>query len=208
VQAVYHRLVLQRAIGGRVSSRALAAINAANLSQDSLRGLLRPEFHFDDNQIGRSLAYLESQRLAAAEAQRPLGGWQAFGRLSHAAQDFYSHSNYVALWLEQFPAERWPAPGAIDALDARLRHHPRLFTARVYFPFEALCLFPALRPALKPYLPRDSHAWLNLDGPEAGPLFPYSIEAAVQRTADELDQTLAAIGRARGQAAAAAFLDQ
>jgi len=207
VEAVYHRQVLQRAIGGRVSARALAAITAANLDQDSLRGLLHPEYHFDNSLFAQSLAYIEDRRAAAVNASAAAAAWDAFGRLSHGAQDFYSHSNYVALWLEPFSPGSWPAPGMIDGLDRHLLSHPRLFTGRIYLPLEALCLFPRLRPLVKPLLPRDSHAWVNLDGPETGPLFPYSLEAAVQRTTAELEQTVAAIEQTGNRSAVAAFLD-
>ncbi len=145
---------------------------------------------------------------AAATAAVPALAWEAFGRLSHPAQDFYSHSNYVALWLEPFNRAAWPAPDQIDGLDAGLLRHPRLFTGQVYLPLEALCLFPVLRPMVRRLLPRDSHAWVNLDGPETGPLFPYSLEAAVQRTVAEFERTLAAIGEAGDQPRMMAFLDR
>ncbi len=208
MEAVYHQQVLERAIGGRVSERALAAITTANLDQDSLRGLLRPEIHFDNSLIEQGLAYIESMRAVAAATDTVLTAWDAFGRLSHAAQDFYSHSNYVALWLEPYAADAWPAPNLVDGLDARLLRDPRLFTGRVYLPLEALCLFPALRGLVKPLLPRDAHAWVNLDSPETGPLFTYSLEAAIQRTQAEFERTLAAIGEASDRAAMARFIDR
>jgi hypothetical protein len=207
VEAIYHQQVLQRAIGGRVSRRALEAITAANLNQDSLRNLLRPEIHFDNSLFAESLAYIETMRAAAAATDKPASAWEAFGQLSHTVQDFYSHSNYVALWLERFAPGEWPAPVRIDGLDAQLLHHTRLFTGHIYLPLEALCLFPFMRRFVRPLLPRDAHAWVNLDGPETGPLFPYSLEAAVQRTAAEFERTLAAIGEAGDQARMSAFLD-
>jgi len=208
VEAIYHQQVLQRAAGGRVSQRALENMTAANLDQDSLRGLLRPEYHFDNSLFEQSRAFMESMRAKAAAAERPAAAWDAFGRLSHAAQDFYSHSNYVALWLERFPPGQWPPASLIDGLDGQLLRHPRLFTGHIYLPLEALCLFPSLRRFVRPFLPRDAHAWVNLDSPETGPLFPYSLEAAVQRTKAELERTLAAIGEAGDPARAAEFLDQ
>ena len=206
MEAVYHVQVLERSIGKQVSRRALASITAANLNQDSLRGLLQPEFHFDNNLFAQSLAYMETLRAQAASGPAP-AAWAAFGRLTHTAQDFYSHSNYVALWIEQFAASGQPPLAAIDGLDPRLLHHPRLITAHVYLPLEALCLFPALRRFVKPLLPHNSHAWMNLDAPDTGPLFPHSLEAAVQRTRAEFERTLAAIGEAQDEAAMAAFLD-
>jgi hypothetical protein len=133
--------------------------------------------------------------------------WAAFGRLTHAAQDFYSHSNYVALWLAQFPPGAAPPPPGIDGLDPRLLRHPALASGFIYLPGELLSFFPALRPLARRLLPPDSHARMNLDTPAAGPLFAYSLVAARQRTQAEFDRTLAAIGEARDTAAMASFCD-
>src|SRR5579859_476609 len=183
-------------------------MTAANLNQDSLRGLLRLELHFDNSLFADGLAYIETMRATAAAADKPQLAWDAFGRLTHTAQDFYSHSNYVALWLERFAPGEWPAPVRIDGLDPHLLKHTRLFSGHIYLPLEALCLLPFLRRFVRPLLPRDAHAWVNLDGSETGPLFPYSLEAAVQRTAAEFERTLAAIGEEGDQARMKAFLDK
>ena len=208
MDARYHAQVLRRAIGARVSERALAAILAANLDQDSLLGLLHFERHFDNSLFAEGLAYIEGCRANAALASRPETAWDAFGRLTHTAQDFYSHSNYVALWMECFTSIQAPAVDQIDGLDPALLRHPGLKSGRVYLPLEALTLFPGLTPWLLRWLPRDSHAWMNLDTPARGPLFPYSLEAAVQRTNAEFERTLAAIGEERGEIAMRAFLDR
>ena len=207
MEAIYHRQVLRRAIGARVSPRALGAVIKGNLGQDSPSGLLRPEFHFDDSLFARGQKYIEDSRTVAARALSAAKAWAAFGRLSHAAQDFYSHSNYVTLWRARFERRAVPPPEAIDGLDPSLLKHPRLVSGHFYLPFEALWLLPPLRSLLRKLLPRDSHAWMNLDSPAAGPLFPYSIEAAIQRTIAEFDRTLAAIGEESGEAAAIAFCD-
>lgn len=202
--ARYHVQVLQRAVGGDVSAAALAAMVRANLGQDSLAGLTHPVYHFDNSLVAEALAYIEECRAAATRATRPPEAWAAFGRLTHAAQDFYSHSNYVALWLERQPPGAAPLPTAIDGLDPHLLRDPRLITARVYL-LDALCLIPPLGSLFKRFLPRDSHAWVNLDSPAAGPLFPYSIEAAVQRTRHEFQLTIDAIRAAGGERGEAAF---
>ena len=208
MDARYHRQVLEQALGGRLSDRARAAVLAANLDQDSLRGLLDNVRHFDNSLFDDGLAYIEACRVKAARATSPQAAWDAFGRLSHTAQDFYSHSNYVALWMQQFEAGSAPGPDQIDGLDGRLLRHPALVSGRVYLPLEALTLFPRLTPLVRRWLPRNSHAWVNLDNPSRGPLFPYSLQAALQRTRAEFDRTLAAIGEARGEAAMRAFLDR
>jgi hypothetical protein len=207
VEAIYHRQVMQRALGGRVSRRALAAMLRANLGQDSLAGLIRPAFHFDNSLFEVTLAYIDGNRQIAAQTSNSARAWLAFGRLSHAVQDFYSHSNYVALWLERQPADQ-PAPvTAIDGLDPALLRHRRLKSGRVYFPLEALWLLKPLRPMVKRLVPRDAHAWMNIDSPQASHLFPYAIEAAVQRTIDEYDLTVTAIRRFGGEIAVRLFND-
>jgi hypothetical protein len=201
--------MLARALSGRVSPRALAVIVEASLGQDGWRGMFgHPEYHFDDNAIPQGLAYIEACRAAAARADSPAEAWEALGRLTHAAQDFYAHSNYVTLWKERLDGQPLPAPEAIDGLDPDLLRHPRLRTARVYLPLDVLYFVPGLGPLVKLFLPRDSHAWMNLDHPRTGPLFPYAIEAAVQRTVFEFERTLAAIGEERGEAAVRAFVDE
>jgi hypothetical protein len=207
VDAQYHRQVLLNAIGDRLSPRAHAAVLAGNLDQDSIRGLLNFSRHFDNSLFAEGLAYIEACRATAANAATPQAAWDAFGRLSHTAQDFYSHSNYVALWMEQFDSGSPPGPEQIDGLDAQIMRHPRLISGKVYLPLEALTLFKSLTPMAKRWLPRDSHAWMNLDNPGQGPLFPYSLRAAEQRTRLEFERTLAAIGEERGELAMRAFLD-
>jgi hypothetical protein len=235
MDALYHHQILKRALGAPVSLRALEAIYRANIGQD-LRGLFgHPEYHFDENAIVESLAYIEECRALATRTESPAEAWSAFGRLSHAAQDFYAHSNYVRLWAAQFdgraplpdpreaPPERrgggplvgkisdrgreWPPVESMDGLDPSLLKHPRLMTCRMYWPVEALYFVPGLGPLVKRFLPKDAHAWMNLDNPKTGRLFPYAMEAAVQRTVAEYERTLAAIGEERGEEAVKAFCD-
>lgn len=216
MNAIYHRQMLAHALSRWVSPRALGVITRANLGLDSLAGLLfHPEYHFDDSQFERSLAYIETCRQEAARAVDRVTAWTAFGRLTHVAQDFYAHSNFVRLWSDSqtlIPAASDEAhlspPERIDGLDAALLRSPRLRSGRVYWPVEALWVFKPLRPWLKSILPRDSHAWMNLDNPAAGPLFPYALEAATQRTVYEFERTLGLIGDLRGKRAMEAFCDR
>jgi hypothetical protein len=208
MNAVYHRQILARAIGARISPRALAAITRANLNQDRPAGLFfHSEYHFDENGIAQGLAYIEACRAGAVRAAVPTQAWAAFGRLTHAAQDFYAHSNYVRLWEEQFDGRPLPEPRMLDGLDPRLLNHPRLMSCRVYYPLEILYFVPGLEARVTGWLPDDSHARLNLDKPGTGPLFPYAMEAAVQRTVAEFERTLAILGEERGEAAVRAFTE-
>jgi len=211
MDAGYHVDLLERALGKRVSARALQAITRANLGQDGWRGLLfHPEYHCDED-IPKALAYLERCRAEAARATDPAEAWAAFGRLTHVAQDFYAHTNYVSLWADDHPCsqqESGAGEAGIHALDPALLKHPRLFAARVCLPLEMLAYLPAFRPWLKRTLPADSHAVMNLDNPAAGPLFPLALEAARQRTVFEFERTLAQIGEEQGEAAMRRFCDQ
>ena len=107
MKAAYHRQITTTALESLVSPRALKAILHANLGQDGWGGLLfHPEFHFDDSRFQAGEAYLTTQSKQARSAVLegdPSPAWQAFGRLTHAVQDFYAHSNYVQLFLESHP---------------------------------------------------------------------------------------------------------
>jgi hypothetical protein len=190
----YHRTVTTRVLGGHFSPRALARIVAANLAQDLPAGQVgHPEFHFDDNAFSQGWDYVERNRArvrTALSAGRPGPAWAAFGRLTHAAQDFYAHSNYVRLWLVGFPDGQAPPPEAIDPFDEDLLHAPGLRSGRVYYFFEFLSLLPPLRNFAKAHLPQDAHAWMNLDRPERGPAFDYALATAVKRTEFEYRQTV------------------
>ncbi|MBN1669100.1 MAG: hypothetical protein JW862_18545 [Anaerolineales bacterium] len=208
----YHRQICQRALADEFSLPALEIIIAANVAQDNLRGQIgHPEYHFDDNAFEQGNAYLEQQRrlilttLANNTDRTPT--WQAFGRLTHAAQDFYAHSNYLQLWVEQLPAEADPDPEQVSALDLALLEHPELRSGRIYLP-EVLAFIPALRPFTRRILPADAHANMNLDYPERGWLFPYVIEAAVQRTVHEYRQLASRIQWELASAALARFKDR
>jgi len=191
----YHRAITTQALAGQFSGPALKIVISANLRQDHwLRGQIgHDEFHFDCNAFDAGWAYLERNRLqvrAALAAGQALPAQQAFGRLTHVAQDLYAHSNYVALWLERFPQGKWPPPDGIDPFDDGLLRGPGLRSGKLYYPLEILSFVPILKELVIPRLPRDSHAWMNLDSPGRGPKFAYAFAAAVKRTRYEYEQTV------------------
>ena len=193
MRARYHRLITERALKGYLSPRALKVIIRANLGQDSpFRGLFgHPEYHFDENQFAAGWSYVAVQRssLKMKLAQGDtICAWQAFGRLTHAVQDFFAHSNYVRLWLEK---RADPNPGGpatsmrvayIDPADEKIIHHPGLVSGSIYYPLEILTFLPWFATWARLRLPRDSHAWMNLDSPAQGPLFELAVQAAERRT--------------------------
>jgi hypothetical protein len=192
----YHVDITSEALRERVTAHALQVIISANVRQDGLDGQLRhPEFHFDDNGLAEGQAYLDGQRdllLQALKAGQSRPARQAFGRLIHTAQDFYAHSNYVGLWLMRQPSEPMPKPEDIDPLNPAVLSDPGLRSGRIYYPWEALSFIPFLAPLARRLLPRDAHAWMNLDGPERGPHFAFARIAALRRTIYEF-QLLASL---------------
>lgn len=188
-----HAEITRRALGRTFGPAALETVIAANLGQDALRGQLgHDEFHFDNNAFDKSRAYIKEQRALirpALERGDVDSARQAFGRLTHTAQDFYAHSNYVDLWISCQPDGMTPAPAEIDALDVDLLYSTTLRSGKIYYPLEVLSFVPGLKKLVLPLLPRDSHAWMNLDSAERGPMFEYAFNAAVKRTQYEFDTT-------------------
>ena len=186
----YHIEMTRVALAPHFSARALEIIVAANLKQDSLRNQFgHDEIHYDNNAFDKGDRYIIEQRgylLATLLSPGILGAWIAFGRLLHTAQDFYAHSNYVTLWLDQYDGAP-PPPPEIEPLKKELIKSPSLRSGKIYFPLDALYFFKPLRPLILKFLPKDSHGWMNLDEPAQGPKFPYAISAATKRTAHEFD---------------------
>ena len=185
----YHLRILKKALRDKVSPRALEAISAANIAQDNLHGQFgHDEYHFDNNAFEASYAYIEENRALikpALEKNDVTTAWAAFGRLTHTAHDFYAHSNYIRLWFEQFDEGNAPSVAEVDHANPTFLQHPDLHSGKLYYPLELLYFVPGLKKYVLPYLPRDSHAWMNLDTPEQGPLFGYAIAAAIKCTNDE-----------------------
>jgi hypothetical protein len=190
----YHRAITTEALGEFFSSPALETIVAANLGQDRLAGQLgHDEYHFDRNAFQKSWNYVESNRRRirpALQAGDALSARRVLGRLTHAVQDLYAHSNYVPLWLVRFPDGQRPPASEIDPFDQALLESPKLRSGKLYYPLEIFSFVPVLKKYVMPLLPRDSHAWMNLDSPEQGPAFEYAFFAAVKRTRYEYERTV------------------
>ena len=188
----YHTKMTRLALCEQFSPNALEKIIAANLYQDRLLGQIgHDEYHFDGNAFEKSYAYVEGQRALTTSslmANDAPSAWSAFGRLTHAVQDFYSHSNYVDLWLAFQPDGAVPTPSEIDPMEPDVIDTPALRSGKIY-PLEALNLIRPIKPFVKYLLPRDSHAWMNLDSPKQGSNFAYAFQAAIKRTKIEFEKT-------------------
>ncbi len=185
-----HEEMTREALGSYFSPRALEIIIAANRKQDALSGQIgHDEFHFDNNAIEKGLRYINEQRgfvLASLLSPGVLSAWIAFGRLTHTAQDFYSHTNYISLWLDQHPGTP-PTPPEVDPVQKSLIQSPSLRSGKIYFPMDVLYFIPFTRSIALKFLPADSHGKMNLDSPKQGPRFEYARAAAVKRTQYEFD---------------------
>jgi hypothetical protein len=191
----YHIEIMLNSLGDRFSPRAMSAITYANIHQDRLSGQFgHDEFHFDNNAFEKTYAYIEEQRaltISSLQKNEALSAWAAFGRMTHTQQDFYAHSNYITLWLDRFAGQTPPPSSEVDPVDLTLIQHPNLRSGKVYYPFELLYFIRKTRAFSLRWLPKDSHAWMNLDTPEQGFKFDYAMQAAIKRTVIEFEKTTA-----------------
>jgi len=185
-----HEEMTREALGTKFSPRALEVIIAANRKQDALSGQIgHDEFHFDNNAIDEGHRYIKEQRgfvLASLLSPGVLSAWVAFGRLTHTAQDFYAHTNYIPMWLDQHPGTP-PTPPEVDPVQKSLVESPSLHSGKIYFPLDVFYFVPFLRKFALALLPNDSHGKMNFDSPNQGPRFEYARAAAVKRTVYEFE---------------------
>ncbi len=197
----YHVEIMLESLGTRFSSLAMSTLIYANANQDRMSGQFgHDEYHFDNNAFEKTYAYIEEQRaltVSALQKNDALSAWYAFGRMTHSLQDFYAHSNYITLWLNRFDpstpsAGQTPPPSSeVDPVDLTLINSPDLRSGKVYYPFELLYFMRKTKAFSLRYLPKDSHAWMNLDSPEQGFKFDYAMQAAIKRTVIEYEKTTA-----------------
>ena len=195
----YHIEIMFESLGDHLGTRAIAVMTNANIKQDRFAGQFgHDEFHFDNSAFDKTYKYIEQQRTLAVESLKKKdvkSAWAAFGRITHTVQDFYAHSNYVTLWLDRFDAQTPPPPGEIDPLDPSLLHSPDLCSGKTYYPIEWLYFWRRTRALSLRLLPKDSHAWMNLDSPQQGFKFEYAMQAAVKRTRIEYERTMSGLPR-------------
>jgi hypothetical protein len=208
MEARFHVQLLTETVGDYFDPPALQQIIAANLGQDALRYQLGafPHYHFDGNEIAKSLAYVEQEHeklVTLASTDNPGAAQRAaFGRLTHAVHDFYAHSNYVDLWLDANGGLAGSTAEQINGLDATLLNHPQLRTGTFNLWFDLLYYIPHFRSTLrKIYLRPNSHEAMNLDSPTQGPKFQYAMIAAQQRTLHEYHRAADALAAHGGEEA-------
>jgi hypothetical protein len=206
MQARYHVEITRAALGPWFDEADLQAIIQANLSQDRLRNLVfHPELHFDGGALHAAEAYIERERrlivdITTAHGDRRIA-LAALGRLIHTRQDFYAHSNWCALWVEQHGGLERASPDGIEICAGPLE------TAGLFSGKASVFHYLASRAPLyggwhrRHLLPPDDHEAMNLDDPGRGPLFYFARAAALKHTVVELEMLLAAVEQAGGDAA-------
>jgi hypothetical protein len=185
-----HEEMTREALGAKFSPRALDVIIVANRKQDAFSAQFgHDEFHFDNNAIDEGHCYIKEQRglvLASLLSSGALTAWIAFGRLAHTAQDFYAHTNYISMWLNQHLGTP-PTPSEVDPVQKSLIESPNLHSGKIYFPMDVFYFVPFFRKFALNFLPHDSHGKMNLDSPRQGLHFAYARAAAVKRTQYEFE---------------------
>ena len=183
MKSKYHVEMTRDALQGDFSESALRTIIKANVWQDRPRNQFGHDYiHFDGSAFESGYAYIARKKQAIIEnlkSERVKAARKAFGQITHTWQDFYSHSNYVQLWLGNHPDA---GPDDIEPADPDIITSPKLMSGVNYGLVEFIAMLPLVSKWLTPRMPEDSHARMNMDGPEANPLFPYAISAATKRT--------------------------
>ena len=191
----YHLQITTQALSRHFSEAALSEILKANIFQDRPEGQFgHPFYHFDDSQFELTYRYLASKKemlLSAMQEHQPHLARTCFGKITHAVQDFYAHSNYLNLWKQKYNKTDFLAK---DILISEIITDPNLISGRFYQPWEWITFFPLIGPIAARYFPKDSHAHMNLDSPKRGELFQLAFQAAVLRTEYEYNEIISSIG--------------
>lgn len=187
----YHIEITHKALHQNFSSEALNTIIKANISQDRIRYQFGHDYiHFDSSAFSEGFDYIALQKkqiLDSINLREYTLARQALGRITHSWQDFYSHSNYVRLWLTKAAPN---SPENIEFNDREILSASNLKSGKNYGLVEFFALIPGISKLVTPLMPEDSHAKMNLDSPASGPHFFYAYWAAYKRTRHIYEQII------------------
>jgi len=187
----YHIEITKRSLEKHFSEYALRQIIIANIKQDRIRYQFRHDhIHFDGNAFDRGLFYItyqEESLISAVKSGHFSNARKALGRITHSWQDFYSHSNYVNLWLNQTTIEE---PQLISYDDENIFHHSELKSGKSYGLIEFIAMIPLISKVIKPLMPSDSHAQMNHDSPADSNDFDFVYWAAFNQTKAVFDKIM------------------
>lgn len=183
MKSKYHIEMTRDALSEDFAEDALRTILTANVWQDRPRNQVgRDYIHFDGSAFEAGYAYIAQKEQAIInniKSGRIKAARKSFGQITHTWQDFYSHSNYVQLWLRHHPDAK---PDEIEPADPNILTSPELMSGANYGLIEFIAMLPILSKWLYSRMPEDSHARCNMDSPKAHSLFPYAIIAATKQT--------------------------
>ncbi len=183
MKSKYHIEITQKALSNFFSQDALKTILKANIKQDRISYQYKHDYiHFDSNAFESGFRYIADQNeflITSIDSKDYITARRALGRICHSWQDFYSHSNYVKLWLD---INGETLPSEITHNDDNVMNHPDLHSGINYGVTDLLALLPVVGKFIKPLMPMDSHAKMNLDSPQSGSHFVYAYHAAFIRT--------------------------
>lgn len=191
----YHIEITTNALQELFSKTALELIIKSNISQDRLRYQIWHDYiHFDGNAFKEGFDYIDEQNrliLENVQGEQYPSAWEALGRMTHSWQDYYSHSNYIKLWLDRYGQVK---PEEINHQDNVIMNHPDLRSGKNYGLLELMATTKGLSKIFFPLIPPDSHAKMNLDGPDISPLFEYAYWAALKQTQQVAHEILGNLG--------------
>ncbi len=183
MKSKYHVEITRKALSEYFTPDALQTILTANVLQDRIINQLgRHYIHFDSNAFEEGMNYIQEQEeviLFGISTSDYATARKGLGRICHSWQDFFSHSNYVRLWVER---EGHRPPDEISCDDPHIMNSPQLKSGKNYGLFDLMAIIPGLSKVITPLMPRDSHAKMNLDSPKSGDLFEYAYQAALIKT--------------------------
>lgn len=191
MQTKYHIEITRKALENHFSDLALKAIIKANIRQDRISySFGHDHIHFDGSAFDKGFQYISRQEQLIYKHIGCLDyelAREAFGRMIHSWQDFYSHSNYIKLCLNH---HQNPSPESIIFDDPKIMNHPDLISGKNYGLIEFIALLPGVSRLILPLMPSDSHARMNLDQPSSSPNFIYAYWAALKRTCKVYDHII------------------
>jgi hypothetical protein len=223
MQSRYHIEMTRNSLGSFFAERTLLQIARANVGQDSLSSFLGQESrrHVCNCTVAESLAYIEEEHAQIAQLADNGGNRNggavvyrqraALGRLLHTVQDFYAHTNYVALWVAEHARRRSVDAALVelfhhDGMDAAILENSSLQVAQWSTWREPFYYVPILGRVMRQWsLPASSHEAIHLDSPRRGVYFYLAVALARKRTVAEYGRAVQRIRDAGGHQAVARF---
>lgn len=188
-----HEEISEAHLSSLLTPDEVRVVERANRGQDDLiRGQNHSEYHFDNGQIKEGFEFIQGQYALIAKTGDKEEALQALGKILHAQQDFYAHTNYIELYREHFLADhhRTPQPSEIPLYE-EARRDPS-FAGQLAAQLRS-GHFSRLEFVLKdlPNLNQDpnSHEKMNKDNPSR-PLYPEAKDLAERQTKKEVEKFL------------------